>query len=498
MSLPESLGQFVSLLDDQGQLVRVSSEVQRDFEVAAITAQVAKSGGPAILFDRVNGSSIPAVTNLFGSIDRLCLGLGIQSLDDLTRRITDLVAPTVPDNWLAALKMLPQLVEASQWPVQTVDSAICQQVVHLGSDVDLGQLPIGRNWQGEQRPNLLSGLTIVSGIDPGGDESAQPLRYANRVPIEVVDKHTVIVHWSPHDPAWQVVQQARERREQLPVVIVVGADPALTLAASTPLPHYVDPLMFAGLLRSANVQVTSGRSISAQVPTHAEMILEGNIDPAQPFQNSSPIGLPTGFFSESQLLPAVEITAVTHRANPIVPITIGGRCAAEDISLAKAVERMFVPLVRLAIPEIIDINRPVAACARHVLFVSIKKRYAKQAQKVMNAIWGLDFLSTVKTIAVVDEHADVQDEDTVRWLMAANVDAERDVLFSTGPGDPFDHSSPTKGVASRMGIDATAKLPAENHPREWPNEVTVDDETHKRVQQQWDSYGLRIATEDGD
>jgi 4-hydroxy-3-polyprenylbenzoate decarboxylase len=500
MSPPESLGQFLDLLVDQGQLVRVSAEVDRNLEVAAITQEVVKAGGPAVLFDRVQGSPIPVVTNLLGSIDRLCLGLGISSLNDLTQRVTDLVAPAVPANWLEALKLMPQMVEASKWPVQRADSAICQQVVHLGSDVDLTQLPIGRNWEEETQPAFLSGLTLVASLDSfdkGNSErpESEPLRFANRTPIQIVDKNTLLVHWSPHDPAWQVIQDARERDEQLPVVIVLGADPALTMAVSTPLPPYVDPLTFAGFLRSNNVQVVRGRSVAADVPVHAEIVLEGSIQPSGSFQKSSPIGLPTGFFSESQELPAVEITAITHRANPVLPLMIGGHPAAEDICLAKAAERLFVPLVRLAVPEVVDINRPVASGARHVVFVSIKKTYAMQAQKVMHALWGLDFLSTSKTIVVVDHDVDVHDEDTVRWLVASNVNAERDIQFSTGPADRFDHSSPVRGVASRMGIDATKKLTTEHQPRKWPNKVNVDKETLARIQQQWQVYGLANGAE---
>ena len=493
MSLPESLGRFVDLLVDQGQLVRVSSEVDRDLEIAAITTEVARAGGPALLFDRVRGSSLPVVTNLFGTIERLCVGLGIRSLEDLAQRITNTVAPAFPTSWLEALKLVPQLVETAKWTVQKVDSAICQQVVHLGRDVDLGQLPIGRNWQAEQRPAFLSGLTIIAAQE---NPTTQPLRYANRIPIQVVDRNTVLVDWSPPDPAWGVIQKARELREQLPVVIVLGADPALTLAASTPLPHYVDPFAFAGFLRSNHVQVARGRSVQAEVPTHAEIVLEGTIDPARTFERSTPIGLPTGFFSESHDLPAVQITAITHRANPIVPLMIAGHPAAEDICLAKAAERMFVPLVRLAVPEVVDLNRPSATGARDVVFVSIRKSYVMQAQKIMNALWGLDFLSTTKSIVVVDDHVDVHDEATVRWLLASNVDPERDVVFSTGPAHRFDHSSRTPGVSHRMGFDATNKLPSEIHPREWPHQVKVDDDTRLQMTKRWEEFGLPDLAED--
>lgn len=496
----ESLGRFLDLLDDRGQLVRVSTEVNRDLEIAAITSQVAASDGPALFFERVSGSSFPVVTNLFGTVGRLCWGLGVDSLDELTERIVDLVTPKFPANWLEALKLAPQLTEARKWPRQKVESAISQQVVHLGSDVDLRKLPIGRNWSEEVDAAFLSGLVFVStqsNAETQTDNAAETnevLRYANRVPVQIIDKNSILIHWSPSDAAWQIVQAARAADETLSVVVVLGADPALTIAASTPLPAYVDPFDFAGFLRSQNTQIARGRSVVCDVPTHAEIVLEGVIHPAADFRQSTLIGLPTGFFSESRELPAVEVTAITHQANPVVPLMIAGHPAAEDLCIAKAVERMFVPLIRLAIPDVVDVNLPTTGGARHVVFVSIKKTYAMQAHKVMNALWGLDFLSSAKTVVVVDEHVNVHDDATVHWLMASNVDAQRDVVFSTGHADRYDHASSIPGVSSRMGIDATSKLTTENYSRDWPNQVQADEETLARVAQIINKHGLRCPS----
>lgn len=491
----EHLSEFLDELAERGELVRVSAEVNSHLELAAVARRAAEqAGSPALLFDDVDGKSIPVVTGLFNTAERTCGALGVDSLDEIADRITALVRPSLPSGWLEALQLVPNLAEATQWPVQTVETAMVQQVVHMGSDVDLAQLPAPVCWEQESHPTLTAGQLLVEEQieQENSDDETGPtnIRHVSRVPIQIVDQNTVNVYWTPRDSEWQLVERAAKAGQQLPMAIALGGDPIVTFAAGAPLPPLIDPLVFAGFLQRKNVSVIPGRSVETQVPADAEIVLEGMIDPEQAFVEASTIGTPTGYYDTRCLAVRVAITAITHRANPVLPVMIPAAPPSEDGCLAHAAERIFLPLVRLTIPELVDLRLPTSGDHRNIAFASIRKAWPQQARKVMNALWGIDRLSNVKMLVVVDGNVDVQDDDAVWSAVGANSHPGRDTIFSEGPADMLDHAAPVRGVGHRMGIDATSKSAEEGHPRDWPATLTVDEETAQLVNQRWQNYGI--------
>lgn len=516
----EHLGEFLNLLADRDELSRVTAKVDARLELAAIAERSAKSGsGPALLFDNVktaagDSQSIPIAANIFGSQSRLLTALGADSLEEIADRVTALTQPELPGGWLEAIQLVPRIVEVSRWPVTKTEAAMSQQVVLMGSDVDLTQLPVPVCWPGEELPALTAAQIYVerplrqtaaddppeagtgtgNAVDSAPSLNPQPSslrqRTATRVPIQIRDRNTLLVHWTPHDDAWHVLDEFRERGQQMPVVVALGGDPVLTYAASAPLPPHVDPLVFAGFLRKDNVAVSPARSVDIDVPADAEIILEGLIDPSAELEDAPPTGLPTGSYSTRRKVPVVTVTAMTHRANPILPVIVPSRPPSEEDWLSRTTARIFLPLVRLALSEIVDLALPRSGAGRNIAFVSIRKSYPQQARKVMNGLWGLARLSTVKMLVVVDAEVDVHDDETVWFAVGANCHPGRDTVFSEGPADWNDHAAPIAGIGHRMGIDATRKLPDEEHPREWPEPLLIDEPTRQKIKERWNEFGI--------
>lgn len=491
----EHLSEFLDVLAERGELVRVSAEVNDHLELAVVARRAAEQpGSPALLFDNVGGKSIPVVTGLFNTVERTCRALGVDSLEEVADRITALVRPNLPSGWLEALQLVPNLAEATQWPVQIVETAMVQQVVHMGSDVDLAQLPAPVCWGQESRPTLTAGQLLIEerlGNEEPIDETAPTIiRHVSHVPVQIVDQNTVDVYWTPHDSEWQLVEKAAKAGQQLPIAIALGGDPVLTFAAGAPLPPFVDPLVFAGFLRRKNVSVIPGRSIETLVPADAEIVLEGMLDPEQAFVEASTIGTSTGYYDTRCLAVRLTITAITHRANPVLPVIIPSAPPSENGWLAHAAERIFLPLVNLTIPELVDLRLPASGAHRNIAFASIRKAWPQQARKVMNALWGIERLSNVKLLIVVDENVDIQNDDAVWSAVGANSHPGRDTIFSEGPTDMLDHAAPVRGVGHRMGIDATSKSAEEGHSRDWPAALDVDEETAQLVAQRWQNYGI--------
>ena len=491
----DHLSEFLDVLAERGELVRVSAEVNSHLELAAVARRAAaQAGSPALLFDNVDGKSIPIVTGLFNTAERTCRALGVDSLEEIADRITALVRPNLPSGWLEALQLVPNLAEATQWPVQTVETAMAQQVVHIGSDVDLGQLPAPVCWEKESRPALTAGQILIEeqrDREHSSDEAAPTIvRHVSRVPVQIVDRNTVDVYWTPHDSEWQLVERAVKSGQQLPMAIALGGDPVVTFAAGAPLPPFIDPLVLAGFLQRKNVNVIPGRSVETLVPADAEIILEGMIDPARAFVEASTLGTSTGYYDTRCLTVRVTITAITHRANPVLPVIIPAAPPSEDGWLAHAAERIFLPLVRLTVPELLDLRLPASGDHRNIAFASIQKSWPQQARKVMNALWGIDCLSRVKMLVVVDGNVDIQDDNAVWSAVGANSHPGRDTIFSEGPADMLDHAAPVRGVGHRMGIDATSKSAEEGHPRDWPATQDVDEETAQLIAQRYQKYGI--------
>ncbi|MBM4188407.1 MAG: menaquinone biosynthesis decarboxylase [Gemmatimonadetes bacterium] len=489
----DSLRDFVAEIDQAGELVRVKHPVRTRLEIAEIADRVMKSpgGGPGLLFeapvlDDGRTSPIPVGINLFGSMRRMGMALGVDRLDDIGDRITDLLDLKVPDGLFGKLAMLPKLAEVAKFPPRVKSGRPpCQDVVLTGAEVDLQSLPVLVTWPGDGGPFITFPMVIT-------EDPSRGIRNVGMYRVQVLGRNTVAMHWQRHKVGAAHWREMAANGEKMPVAIAIGADPASMYSASAPLPPVIDEFIFAGFLRKAPVELARAVSCDLEVPAQADLVLEGYVDPAEPLVTEGPFGDHTGFYSLADQYPAVHITHVTMRKDPIYPATLVGRPPMEDYYLGHATERIFLPLLRLTTPEIVDYHMPACGIFHNLVFVSIDKQYPGQAYKVMNSMWGAGLMSLAKVIVVVDKHVNVQDPDEAWWIALNNIDPERDVRFSMGPVDVLDHSSRGFTYGSKMGIDGTRKWPEEGFTRDWPPLIEMDPETKQRVDAMWPKLGIRL------
>jgi len=489
----DSLRDFVDRLEQAGELVRVRESVSTDREITEVADRCMKSpgGGPGLLFERPvlpNGqpSAFPVAINLFGSPRRMAMALGVTSLDDIGARITELLHTQVPDGLAAKISMLPKLLEVAKFPPRGgVQSPACQQVVLRDHEIDVGVLPNLVCWPGDGGPYITWGMVITR--DPRSG-----VRNVGLYRVQVQGRRELAMHWQRHKVGADHWRQMAERGERMSVAIALGGDPASMYAASAPLPPSLDEFLFAGFLRRSPVRLASCVTNDLEVPAEADFVIEGYIDPSEPLVTEGPFGDHTGFYSLADLYPRVHVTALTHRHDAIYPATIVGRPPMEDYYLGHATERIFLPLLRLTIPEIVDYHMPAYGIFHNLVFVSIDKAYPGQAWKVINGLWGAGLMSLAKVIVVVDKWVNVQDDEEAWWVALNDIDPERDVRFSMGPADVLDHASRAFTYGSKMGIDATRKLPEEGFTREWPGVITMDEQTRRAVDAKWSSLGIRL------
>ena len=489
----DSLRDFVMALEEAGELVRVREPVSTVLELTEIADRVMKSpgGGPGLLFERPvlpNGaiSRFPLAINVFGSLRRINMALGSASLDAIGARIKELLKTQVPDDLAGKLSMLPRLIEVASFPPRSASGPVaCQNVVLTGQEVDLGMLPHLTCWPGDGGPYITMGMVITR--DP-----ATQIRNVGLYRIMVQGPREMAMHWQRHKVGAAHWRGMADRGEKMPVAIVLGADPASMYAASAPLPPNVDEFLFAGFLRRAPVRLARCLTNSLEVPAEAEIVIEGFIDPAEPLVTEGPFGDHTGFYSLADLYPQVHVTALTYRRDAICPATIVGRPPMEDFYLGHATERIFLPLLKLTIPEVVDYHMPSYGIFHNLVFVSIDKQYPGQAFKVANGLWGAGLMSLAKVIVVLDKWVDVQNADEAWWVALNNIDPERDARFVMGPMDVLDHSSRGFTFGSKMVLDATKKFPEEGFTREWPGVITMDETTKKKVDAKWASLGIKL------
>ena len=489
MSL-DSLQAFVTALDDAGELVRITHPVSVDRELTEIADRCMKTegGGPALLFEHVilqdgSRSNVPVGINLFGSMRRMAMALGVEDLDEIGKRIESLIQMKVPEGWREKLAMLPRLTEIAKYPPRTVSKAPCQAAVLRGDDIDLGSLPIVTCWPGDGGPYITMPQVVTNDPKTG-------VRNVGMYRVQVIDKTLVAMHWQRHKVGAAHWREMADRGETMPVAIVMGGDPPSIYSASAPLPPNIDEYIFAGFLRKSPVKLTKAVTSDLLVPAEADVVLEGYIDPGEPLVLEGPFGDHTGFYSLADYYPAMHITAVTMRDDPIFPTTIVGRPPMEDFYLGHATERIFLPLLRLTVPEIVDYHMPAYGIFHNLVFVSIDKQYPGQAYKVMNALWGMGLMSLAKVLVIVDKNVNVRDPEEAWWVALNHIDPERDVRFTMGPIDVLDHSSRAFTYGSKMGIDATTKWKEEGFDRDWPEVIQMDDDTKAKVDQMWDKLGI--------
>lgn len=490
MSL-DNISQFLSAIDRVGELVRISEPVKAKLELAEIADRVMKQpdGGKALYFENVilddgERSNYPVVINLFGSMRRMSLALGVDDLDEIGERITEMLDLKVPEGLLGKLAMLPRLLEIGKFPPRIKSGKpACQELVLQGDDVDLTKLPIITCWPGDGGPYIT--LPMVISKDP-----RRGIRNVGMYRVQVLGPRTLAMHWQRHKVGAAHWREMAEKGEKMSVVIAIGADPASVYSASAPLPPTIDEFLFAGFLRKSPVSLAKAVTCDLEVPTEAEFVIEGYIDPAEALVVEGPFGDHTGFYSEADLYPQVHVTAVTMRRNPVYATTIVGRPPMEDYYLGHATERIFLPLLKLTIPEIVDYHMPAEGIFHNLVFVSIDKQYPGQAYKVMNALWGQGLMSLAKVLVILDKDVNVRNVQEAWWVALNHIDPERDTRFSMGPIDVLDHSSRAFTYGSKMGIDATRKWPEEGFTRNWPKVIEMNTETKQRVDDMWSKLGL--------
>jgi 4-hydroxy-3-polyprenylbenzoate decarboxylase len=490
----DSLPEFIAAIEKIGELVRVREPVATRLEIAEIADRCMKSqaGGPALLFERPvleNGSisPIPVAINLFGSMRRICLALGVEDLNQVGARISDMLSLKVPDGLFGKLAMLPKLAEMAKFPPKTRGGRpACQEVVLQGADIDLDRIPFLVTWPGDGGRYITLPMVIT-------EDPSRGVRNVGMYRIQVIGRDTLAMHWQRHKVGAAHWREMAAKGEKMPVVIAIGGDPASIYSGSAPLPPTIDEFLFAGFLRKNPVELAKAVTCALEVPADAEIVLEGYIDPAEELVLEGPFGDHTGFYSLADYYPKVHVTAVTMKKLPVYPATLVGRPPMEDYYLGHATERIFLPLLKLTVPEIVDYHMPAPGIFHNLVFVSIDKQYPGQAYKVMNALWGAGLMSLAKVLVIVDQEVNVQDPDEAWWVALNNIDPERDVRFTMGPMDVLDHSSRAFTYGSKMGIDATRKWPEEGFTREWPSRITMDESTKKRVDAMWDRLGITLG-----
>jgi 4-hydroxy-3-polyprenylbenzoate decarboxylase len=472
------LRSFIERLRSAGELAVVDAEVDPYLEIAEIADRASKARGPALLFRRVKGHGLPVLMNQFGSPRRMELALGAP-LDDIAARIGGLVDLQVPQGLVGKVKALGQLRElASFLPKQVKDAPFREVVV---DPPDLARLPVLTTWPGDGGPFIT--LPVVVTKDREGHRNAGMYR------LQVFDGQTTGMHWHVHHDG---AANFRESDGRLEVAVALGTDPAVAYAATAPLPPGIDEFMFAGFLRGEPVKLARCATVDLEVPADAEIVLEGYVQRGEE-REEGPFGDHTGYYSLVDRYPVFHVTAMSHRRDPIYPATIVGKPPMEDCFLGKATERLFLPLLKLTLPELVDMDLPVEGVFHDCAVLSIRKAYPGHARKVMNAVWGMGQMMFTKFVVIVDEHVDVHDSSEVAWRAFNNVDPERDCMIVKGPLDALDHSSPTARYGAKMGIDATRTWPAEGHVREWPDEIAMDPAVVARVSARWADLGLPFS-----
>jgi 4-hydroxy-3-polyprenylbenzoate decarboxylase len=518
------LRDFLQRLEKEGELVKINAPVSSDLEIAAITDRISKSApaeNKALLFTSVKDYDMPVLINAFGSLKRMCLSLEVERLDEIADRIRKLLKPRVPETFMDKLALLPTLLEVGQFPPKlTHMPAPCQEVVVTDpTQKMLDLLPVLKCWPGDAGPFIT--LPVVITRDP-----KTGIRNVGVYRMQRYSNTTTGMHWHKHHDGARHFEESRRRHlkaqgqtlafpgedgkqpieppnygtffekekyetegNRLEVAIALGCDPAVTYSATAPLPPDVDELVFAGFLRQSPVRLTRCKTVDLEVPANAEIVLEGYVDQRE-LKEEGPFGDHTGFYSLAGLFPVFHVTAITHRQKPIYQTIIVGKPPQEDCYMGKATERIFLPMLQLLVPEIVDMNLPWEGVFHNCAIISIDKRYPGHARKVMSAVWGLGQLMFTKFCIILDADVDVHNLSEVALNLFGNSDPRRDMMFVDGPLDILDHACPILGYGSKVGIDATRKWRSEGFERDWPAEIKMTADVEALVSQRWAEYGL--------
>ncbi|MGM7319640.1 4-hydroxy-3-polyprenylbenzoate decarboxylase [Idiomarina sp. ST10R2A5] len=484
----QDLRDFIALLEERGELKRIQQEIDPYLEITEISDRTLKAEGPALLFENVKGHDMPVLANLFGTPERVALGMGQESvtaLRDVGKLLAFLKEPEPPKGFRDALNLLPKYKKVLSMSPKSIKKAPCQQVVMSGDDVDLTKLPIQHCWPGDVAPLVTWGLTVTR----GPHKERQNLGIYRQ---QLLGPNKLIMRWLSHRGGALDFQEWCQQHpgEKFPVSVALGADPATILGAVTPVPDSLSEYAFAGLLRDSKTEVTQCISNELQVPAHAEIILEGYIEPGE-MAPEGPYGDHTGYYNEVDEFPVFTVTHVTHRKDPIYHSTYTGRPPDEPAVLGVALNEVFIPLLQKQFPEIVDFYLPPEGCSYRLAVVTMKKQYPGHAKRVMMGVWSFlrQFMYT-KFVIVCDDDVNARDWKDVIWAMTTRMDPARDTtLVENTPIDYLDFASPVSGLGSKMGMDATNKWPGETD-REWGEPIVMSEDVKQRVDELWDELNI--------
>lgn len=481
----KDLREYIDLIDKKGMLKRIKEEVDTDLEIAEITDRVSKmpNGGYALLFENVKNCDIPVLTNAMGSKDRINLAMQVDDLDDIGKRITEFMQiPSSSMGLISKLKTLPKLAELNNFMPKIVKNGKCQEVI-ITENPSLDMFPILKTWPQDGGKFITLPLVFTKDPETGN-------RNCGMYRMQVYDGQTTGMHWHKlKDAAIHADKHKQSKNKRLEVAVAIGSDPAVVYSASAPLPPIIDEMLLAGFLRNEPVELVKCKTVDIEVPANAEIVLEGYVN-VDELKMEGPFGDHNGFYSLEDIYPVFHLTAITHKKDPIYMATLVGKPPQEDAYLGKVTERIFLPIIKMILPEVVDYDMPPEGVFHNCVIISIKKKYPYHAEKVMNALWGLGQMSTTKLFVVVDDDVDVHNYSEVAWKAFSNIDPKRDVIFVNGPLDDLDHSSPIQFAGSKMGIDATKKWPAEGHSRIWPDDVEMSKDIKDLVDRKWKDYGI--------
>ncbi len=478
-----NLREFIQALEKNGELKRITAEVDPVLEITEIANRAVKNGGPALLFENPKGYDIPVLINAFAGMRNMEIALQVDSVDEIAGRIAEYLEMKTPQGLMGKLKMLPKLAEMGSFFPREVKTGPVKEIIKK-DDFSLFDYPVLQCWP--QDGGRFITLPLVFSKNPvTGKRNAGVYR------LQIYDERTTGMHWQTHKQGAEHYRRRMQEggEERMEVAVAVGVDPATMFSGILPLPPDLDEMLFAGFLRSKPVDMVKCETVDLEVPANAEIVLEGYVTLGE-LRTEGPFGDHTGFYSLEDEFPVFHVTCVTQREKPIYATTIVGPPPMEDFYMGKTIERAFLPLMRMQIPELVDMNMPAEGIFHNLMILSIRKSYPLQARKVMSAVWGLGQAMFTKCIVVVDDDVNIQDLSEVTWKALNNIDPERDIQFVMGPIDQLDHSSRLANYGSKMGIDATRKWPGEGFTRPWPDVIAMDEEVKKRVDSIWRELGI--------
>jgi 4-hydroxy-3-polyprenylbenzoate decarboxylase len=479
----DDLRTFLRALEKEKELIRVPFEVDPYLEITEFADRAVKQQRPALFFEKPKGSDVPLAINLFASMRRMHIALDVGDAEEIAARISGFLQLQKPESLVDKLKLLPRLKEISSAFPRTVKDGPCKEVVRH-ENFSIEEFPILHCWPGDAGRFIT--LPMVFSRNP---ETGK--RNCGMYRMQVFDERTTGMHWQKHKQGAEHYRRlvAEGKQTRMPVAVAIGADPVTMFSAILPLPPEIDEMLFAGFVRGKPVDMVKCETSELEVPANAEIVLEGHLELGE-LRREGPFGDHTGFYSLDDNYPVFHIDCITQRKKPVYAATIVGPPPMEDFYMGKAIERIFLPLMRMQLPEVRDICMPPEGVFHNLILVSIRKSYPGQARKVMHAIWGLGQAMFSKVVIVVDEDVDVQNAPEVAWKALNNIDPERDIEFVHGPIDSLDHASRMPNYGSKMGVDATTKWPSEGFSRRWPAVIEMSSEVKGRVDSLWKRAGL--------